>query len=196
MATITDIGIATGYRGVSQPKLKNRWRVTFNQIGGPVDSRNMTMQAVSVSRPKLSFDEVEMHRYNSRVWVATKHNWDECSLTVEDDISNGAASVIQAQLESQQMLIASSAGPYLATAPEASRYKFATIIDLLDGGENILETWQLEGCWIKSYDPGELDYSDGGLLQLQLSLRFDHAHQDLPQYVQGLGSALGGNSFL
>jgi hypothetical protein len=193
MATVADLGVL-GLRGVAQPKLKNRWRVTFNQIGGTSDSRILTMQAVSVTRPKLSIDEVEMHRYNSRVWVASKHNWDECQISVEDDITNGAAGVIRDQLEKQQLLIAPGSGPWLATAPEGSKYKFATKLEMLDGGTTILETWHLEGCWIKSCDWGGVDFSDGSQMKIDLSLRFDHAHQDLPQYTLGLGSSLGGNS--
>lgn len=194
MAVLTDIGIADVGRGVAQPKLKNRWRVVFSQIGGPVDSRNLTMQAVKVTRPKLTFGEVEMHRYNSRAWVATKHEWDTCSLTVEDDISNGASSIIQSQIDSQQLLVSPGSGPWLATAPEGSRYKFATRLELLDGGVTVLETWHLEGCWIKDVDYGDMDYSNGDQMTIDITIRFDHAHQDLPQYVSGLGSALGGNS--
>ena len=193
MATITDIGIASSYRGIAQPKLKNRWRITFNQFGGALANANsLTMQAVTADRPKLSFDEVEMHRYNSRAWVATKHTWEEFNMSLEDDITNGVSNAIQAQVQTQQLLIANSAGPWLATAPEASIYKFATKLDMLDGGVNVLESWTLEGCWIKSVSYGDLAYAEGDQIKIDLVIRFDHAYQALPQYTQGLGSALGG----
>jgi len=112
MATITDFGIASNYRGILQPKLKNRWRVTFVQIGGGLaDARDLSMQAVSVSRPQLDFDEVEIHRYNSISFVASKHKWSECSISFEDDVTSGATKVIRDQLEKQQLLVAPGAGP-------------------------------------------------------------------------------------
>jgi hypothetical protein len=195
MATITDMGIASNYRGILQPKLKNRWRVTFVQIGGGLaDSRDLTMQAVKVSRPQLDFDEVEIHRYNTIAFIATKHKWSECTMTVEDDVTSGATSVVRDQLEKQQLLIAPGSGPWLATAPEASKYKFGTRIEMLDGGINILEVWHLEGCWIKSANFTDLDYSDGEKVTIDLSVRFDHAHQDIMAYTTGQGNALGGGS--
>ena len=195
MATITDFGIASQYRGILQPKLKNRWRVTFVQLaGGTGESRDLTMQAVTVSRPQLQMDEVEIHRYNSVSFVASKHKWTECALSVEDDVTSSASKVIRDQMERQQLLIAPGAGPWLATAPEASKYKFGTKIEMLDGGVNVLEVWHLEGCWLKDVNYTDLDYAAGDQVKIDISIRFDHAHQDIMPYTTGQGSALGGGS--
>lgn len=195
MATITDMGIASNYRGILQPKLKNRWRVTFVQIGGGLaDPRDLTMQAVTVSRPQLDFDEVEIHRYNTIAFIASKHKWTECSISFEDDVTSGASKVIRNQLEKQQLLVAPGSGPWLATAPEASRYKFGTRIEMLDGGVNVLEVWHLEGCWFKTVNYTDLDYAAGEQVKIDITMRFDHAHQDIMPYTTGVGSALGGGN--
>ena len=63
MATINDIGIPGIGTGILQTKLKNLWRVTFANLGGGVDSQPLSLQAVNITRPSISFEEVELHRY-------------------------------------------------------------------------------------------------------------------------------------
>lgn len=194
MSTIADFGIpGIGSGGLLQPKLQDRWRVIFNKIGGDgVDSKNLSFQAVKVSRPELTFEEVEIHRYNTRAWIAGKHTWNECSLTVEDDVTGSASKVIQAQQQRQKWLIGSD-GPWLKVAPEGSAYKFSMNLEMMDGNEFVLERWYLEGCWIKVANYGELDYeSTNGKVTITLTIRYDHARQELYNYASGQGVATGG----
>lgn len=191
MATLSQIGIPGVGFGILMPKLKNRWVVTFRGIGsGAAPSGDLSWQCKNITRPSLSFEKVKLDRYNSIAYVAGKHEWEECNITLEDDITGLATSVIQSQLEMQQELIGAS-GLYLAAAATASSYKFGTVLDLLDGGENIVEQWLLEGCWISKSDYGELDYTASEAVTINLSLSFDHARQiigpDLPA-----GTAIGG----
>lgn len=195
MGTLSQVGIPGVGTGILQPKAKNKWRVIFNGLGGTSGAtagtgNSLSLQAITVSRPSLDFDEVPLDRYNSRAYVAGKHTFDPCSITIEDDITNRASNAIQTQLEMQQRLIGAS-GPWLNSAATASSYKFGTILELLDGNETVTETWKLEGCWIKSTNWDDLDFSDGGKVTIQLSIRFDHARQILNGAVTG--SALGGN---
>lgn len=191
MSTINDFGIPGVGSGILHPKHKNRWRVTFANMGGGADSQPVSMQAVTVTRPKVSFEEIELHRYNSRAWVAGKHNWETMALTIEDDVTGTASSVIQAQLQKQQWLIGAE-GQWLAAAGEGSLYKFVTYIDQLDGNDQVIEKWTVEGCFIQAADYGDLDYSANDKVTISLTLRFDHARQTLGGYSQGQGVATGG----
>jgi len=191
MSTISDIGIPGVGSGILHPKQKNRWRVTFANLGGGTDSQPLSMQAITVDRPKLSFAEVELHRYNSIAYVAGKHSWDEMKLTLEDDVTGSASAVIQAQLQKQQWLIGAE-GQWLAAAGEGSIYKFVTYLEQLDGNDVVVEKWTVEGCFIKSANYGENDYKTGDAMTIELSLRFDHARQHLGGYNQGRGIATGG----
>ena len=191
MATINDFGIPEVGSGILHPKLKNRWRVTFANLGGGTETKAVSMQAVSVSRPNVSWQEVELHRYNSKAWIASKHTFEPMSLTLEDDITNTATKVIQQQMQKQQWLIGAE-GPWLRTASTASSYKFTAYVDLLDGNEQIIEKWTYEGVWIVSADFGDLDYSNGEAAQIALSLRYDNVRQDI-SYTEAneYGTALG-----
>lgn len=191
MATINDIGIPGIGTGILQPKLKNLWRVTFANMGGGVDSQPLSMQAVTVTRPNLTFEEVELHRYNSRAWVAGKHNWEVMQLTVEDDVTGSASRVIQEQIQQQQWLIGAE-GPFLGKGEEGSLYKFVLNLEMLDGKEQVIEKWTCEGCWIQTADYTDLDYSANEAVMINLSVRFDHARQDIGGYSAGEGVATGG----
>lgn len=191
MATINDIGIPGVGTGILQPKLKNRWRITFANLGGGVDSQPMSMQAINVTRPVLNFEEVQLDRYNSRAWVASKHNFEPMTLTLEDDVTGSASKVLQEQIQKQQWLTGAE-GPWLATAGEGSLYKFVTYMDLMDGNEQVIEKWTVEGCWFQNIDYTDLDYTASEAVQITCTIRYDHARQDIGGYNQGEGVATGG----
>jgi hypothetical protein len=190
------MGIPGGGSGILHPKLKNKWRVTFQDIGRLVsghNSRNLTIQATTVTRPQLEFEEVALHRYNSTAYVAGKHTWSPMNLTVEDDITGLAGAVIKGQLETQQRLVGIDLdGRWLNTAATGSDYKFSVKLEGLDGDEGVVESWVLEGVWIQAADFGDLDYSASEAATIQITLRFDHARAI--DAGQGYGTALGGIS--
>lgn len=195
MATLANFGIPGAGAGILHPRLKNKFRITFRNMGQLIpgtNSRNLTMQVTTITLPNLTFEEVALHRYNSTAYVAGKHSWEPISVTVEDDITGLAATVVKAQLETQQRIIGSDLdGRWLNTAATGSDYKFAAVIDQLDGDEGVVQTWFLEGAQIMSADFGDRDYSASEAATITMSIRFDHArHQESGA---GYGTALGGN---
>lgn len=191
MATINDIGIPGVGSGILQPKLKNKWRVTFANLGGGADAQPLSAQAITVTRPVLSFEEVQLDRYNSRAWVAGKHTFEPMTITLEDNVTGSASQVLQEQIQNQQFLIGAE-GQFLATAGEGAQYKFVTYLDLLDGNEQVVEKWTVEGCFIQNIDYMDLDYAASEAVQITVTLRYDHARQDIGGYAQGQGVATGG----
>lgn len=191
MSTINDIGIPGIGSGILHPKQKNRYRVTFANMGGGTDSQPVSMQAKTCTRPKVTFAKIELHRYNSIAYVAGKHSWTPLSITIEDDVSGTASTVLQAQLQKQQWLIGAE-GQWLAAAGEGSLYKFVTYIEQLDGNDTVIERWTCEGCWLEETDYTDLDYSSGDPVNITLSISYDHARQTIGGYSQGPGVATGG----
>ncbi len=190
MATINDIGIPN-WTGILQPKQKNKWRVTFTGLGGGTNSQNVTVQAITVSRPSFSFEKIQLDRYNSRAWIAGKYTFEPMKLTVEDDVTSAASQVIQDQVDKQQWLIGAQ-GAWLATANEGSIYKFATLLDMLDGNEQIIETWTMEGCWFQQVEYTDLDYASSDAVKIDLTIQYDNARQLIKPFGPGEGVALGG----
>lgn len=193
MSTLNQMGIPGVGNGALMPKLKHKWRVTFQNIGsgGSGNSIDLSMQTVNITRPNLTFEDVPLHRYNSTAYVAGKHTWEPMTLTVEDDITGTASQVIQDQLELQQKLIGAQDGAWMASASTASAYKFGTKLELLDGNDRVTEVWLVEGCYIMTVDYGDLDYSASEAATITMTIRYDHARQELKKL--GLGTAIGGN---
>ena len=195
MATLANFGIPGAGAGILHPRLKNKFRITFLNMGRLVpgtNSRNLTMQVTNITLPNLTFEEVVLHRYNSTAYVAGKHSWEPISVTVEDDITGLAAKVVTAQLETQQRIVGSDLdGRWLNTAATGSDYKFGIKIDQLDGDEGVVQTWVLEGAMVVSADFGDRDYSASEAATITMSIRYDHARHI--ESGAGYGTALGGN---
>ena len=191
MSTINDIGIPGVGNGILHPKQKNRWRITFANLGGGADSQPLSMQATTVTRPVITFEEIQLDRYVSRAFIAGKYTFEPMTLSFEDDVSGSASQVIQTQLQKQQWLIGAE-GQWLAAAGEGSLYKFVTYLDMLDGNEQVIEKWTIEGCWFAQVDYTDLDMADGEQVLITTTIRYDHARQDIGGYGQGEGVATGG----
>jgi hypothetical protein len=204
MATILDIGIDSANMGVYHPKMKNRWKVVFYQPGISSATNSdasvrdaFTMQCTKFDRPKVSMEEVQLHRYNSVVKVAqSKYSFGDINMTIEDDVTNNAAKKLQGLFENQQMLIGQRSNPLMRTARTASEYKFGCSFQMLDGGDDYVEQWNLSGCWFKNIDWGDMDYSDGGIVTISITLSIDHAQQIFGNLLtsngQSSNSAIGG----
>ena len=195
MATLSNMGIPGVGSGILHPRLKHKFRITFLNIASLVsgtNSRDLSWQVTNLTLPNLTFEEVALHRYNSTAYVAGKHSWEPISVTVEDDITGLAATVIRNQLETQQRIIGADLdGRWLNTAATGSDYKFGVKIDQLDGDEGVVQQWILEGVQIMNSDYGDRDYSTSEAATITLSLRYDHARHI--ESGQGYGTALGGN---
>ena len=190
MAIITDLGVDGG--GIAQPKLKNRWALTFQNIGG--DPEPLRLQAISADRPKLEFEQVQLDRYNSRAWVAGKHTFQPVNVTFEDDINGGVSAALQQQLELQQNIIGANPSPRLPAAASGQDYKFAIKMELLDGNTQVLEAFVLEGVFIQNIDYTDLDYATSESVKATVVFRYDHARQIVnPDGVSG--KATGGSGF-
>lgn len=180
MAVLSDVGNDNANLGIYQPKLKNRWRLTFVGIGaGFGDGDFMTVQAITASRPKLSFEKITLDRYNSKIFIAGKHSFDPMTVVFEDDTGGLVSQSLQNQLEKQQNLIGQFPSALLPASAAGELYKFAIRIDMLDGGENIFESWSVEGCWIENIDYTDLDYAANETVKINLTVSFDHARQRL-----------------
>lgn len=189
MAILTDMGVRGRGGEILHPQMKNKWRLTFNGIGGVRDSEALTIQAITCDRPKLSFEKVVLDRYNSRAYVAGKHQFDPLNVTFEADIGGGVSTVIQQQLERQQKIIGMASAPRLPSALAGQNYKFSITQEILDGDYTPLEIWYIEGVYIENADYTDLDYSASETIKITLSLSFDHARQ---QILGQPGRATGG----
>ena len=169
------------------PKLKYRFRVIFENFGVTAERTELTKQVVSATRPQVQFDEITLEVYNSRIKLAGKPSWNDINIVLRDDALGTVTRMVGEQLQRQFDFFEQS------SAQAGIVYKFTTKIEMLDGGNGadtpeVLETWELYGCYLQSVQYGDLNYGDSNLIEITLDLKYDNAIQT-PQ-GSGVGAAI------
>jgi hypothetical protein len=175
-------------QGLLMPKLKYRFRAVFENLGVSTPRTELTKQVMTFARPSVSFDDMTIDLYNSRVRLAGKHTWDDVTVELRDDASGAVAKLVGEQLQKQLDFMEQ------ASASSGIDYKFITRCEVLDGGNganepNVLETWELYGCYLTTVNYNDLTYADSAPATISLTIRFDNAVQT--PLGSGLGTSVG-----
>ena len=170
------------------PKLKYRFRVTFENFGVSTPRTELTKQVMDFTRPSVSFDDITVDVYNSKVRLAGKHTWEDVTVNLRDDAAGNVSKLIGEQLQKQFDFMEQ------ASAAAGIDYKFITRCEILDGGNGVhaptvLETWELYGCYLTSANYNDLNYANSEVVSIALNIRFDNAVQT-PQGT-GVGTFVG-----
>jgi hypothetical protein len=158
------------------PKLKFRFRVTFLNFGVTQPTTELTKQVMDFKRPSVSFDPIEIPIYNSKVYLAGKPTWAEVSCMLRDDAGGEVSKRVGEQMQKQYDFFEQS------SAGSGIDYKFTTVLEVLDGGNgtntpNILETWEMYGCYLSNTDYGDNNYGTNDPMTISLTIRYDNALQ-------------------
>jgi len=175
-------------QGLLMPKLQYRFRALFLNFGTGGSTQELTKQVMDIQRPNISFEEITLDIYNSKVYLAGKHAWQETQINLRDDASGNVSKLVGQQLQKQFDFVEQ------ASAATGQDYKFQINYEVLDGGNgtllpNVLEAWELYGCFIKSANYNNLDYKSNEPATIQLSIRFDNAIQS--PLGSGVGTSVG-----
>lgn len=163
------------------PKLQYRFRVTLNNFGDEADVTYLTQQVIDVSKPNLSFDDITLDTYNSRIYLAGKSTWEPITLNIRDDVSNKVQDAIGEQIQKQFDFYEQS------SAASGGDYKFSMKIEILDGGNSagggyhtvdVIESFALVGCYIQSANYNSLNYAESAANTISLTIRYDNALQN------------------
>jgi len=199
ITSLNNIGIpTTNAAGSTQvllmPKLKYRFRVTLLGFGVAA-ATELTKQVQDVTRPKVSFEEMALDVYNSKVKLAGRHSLEPVTLTLRDDASGQVQKMVGQQIQKQFDFMEQ------ASARSGIDYKFTTRIEVLDGGNGLLvpstlETFELYGCFIQNADYGDANYSTNEHMTVALSIVYDNLSQFAAgaaavSPIGGIGAAVG-----
>lgn len=164
-------------QGLLMPKLKYRFRVTFDNFGVAGNpSTELTKQVVSAARPDVSFENIDLPVYNSTVRLLGKHTFADTRLVLRDDASGVVSRKVGEQLQKQFDFFEQSG------AAAGIDYKFRMRVEILDGGNGqyepvTLESFEFLGCFIKQVVYAEGSYSENAPMDITLTIRFDNAIQ-------------------
>jgi hypothetical protein len=182
-------GDSASNQGLLMPKLQYRFRVSLENFGVSTPTTELTKQVIDVTRPNVSFEQMTIDVYNSRVYLAGKHTWEPIVLNLREDVNNNVQKLVGEQLQKQFDFYEQS------SAASGQDYKFVTRIEILDGGNGantptVLETFELYGCYLEGANYNTLAYSNStDPVSVTLNIRYDNAIQS-PQGT-GIGTAIG-----
>jgi hypothetical protein len=163
--------------------------VSLENFGVSTPTTELTKQVIDVTRPNVSFEQMTIDVYNSRVYLAGKHTWEPIVLNLREDVNNNVQKLVGEQLQKQFDFYEQS------SAASGQDYKFVTRIEILDGGNGantptVLETFELYGCYLEGANYNTLAYSNStDPVSVTLNIRYDNAIQS-PQGT-GIGTAIG-----
>tara|TARA_B100001093_G_scaffold158869_1_gene151347 strand:- start:1590 stop:2207 length:618 start_codon:yes stop_codon:yes gene_type:complete len=174
-------------QGLLMPKLKYRFRASFENFGVSTPRTEMTKQIMNITRPAVTFEENMIDIYNSKVYLVGKHTWDPITVNLRDDVNGAISRLCGEQIQKQFDFMEQS------SAASGIDYKFITRFEILDGGNgantpNVLETWELYGCFVGNINYNELDYASQDPANITMSVRFDNAVQT--PLGEGIGSSV------
>lgn len=187
-------GQSSTVQGLLMPKLKYRFRVSLENFGVSKPTTELTKQVVSAARPQVQFENQVLHVYNSQINYAGKHTWQPMNLSIRDDSQGQVTKLVGEQLQKQFDFFEQ------ASAASGAEYKFLTRIEMLDGGNgdnanwtpNVLETWEVYGCYLQSVNYNELAYAESTAMEIALTIQYDNALQIGPTGTPlGLGASVG-----
>ena len=163
-------------QGLLMPKLKYRFRAIFENFGVATPRTELTKQVMDFTRPKVGFEEITVPIYNSTLYLAGKYTWETVTCNLRDDASGQVARLVGEQLQKQLDFMEQ------ASAASGIDYKFTTKFEVLDGGNgvatpNVLETWELYGCYLTNVDYGDANYGESTPMTIGMTIRFDNAVQ-------------------
>jgi hypothetical protein len=175
-------------QGLLMPKLQYRFRVTLENFGVGTPTTELTKQVIDVTRPQVSFENMVLEVYNSKVNLAGKHTWNPLTLNLREDVNNNVQKLVGTQLQKQFDFMEQSG------AASGRDYKFLTRIEILDGGNGIftptvLETWECYGCYVQEANYNQLAYATSDAVTIALTIQFDNAIQT-PENT-GVGTNVG-----
>ena len=147
-------------QGLLMPKLKYRFRATFDNFGVSNPTTELTKQVVDIKRPNVNFNPITIDVYNSKVYLQGKPEWQETTINFRDDATGKVSQLVGEQIQKQFDFMEQ------ASAASGRDYKFLTRIEILDGGNGaftptVLETWECYGCYVQ-----EANYNQDSVLQI------------------------------
>lgn len=175
-------------QGLLMPKLKYRFRVIFENFGVSTPRTELTKQVMDFTRPTVDFADIDIPIYNSTIKLAGKYSWGDLTCNLRDDAGGNVSRLVGEQLQKQLDF------SEMASAASGIDYKFLTRFEILDGGNGaaepqVLENWEIYGCYLKSVNYNNMDYSASEPVSISMTIRFDNANQT-PNGT-GVGTLIG-----
>jgi len=190
------ISLSNAISGKREPKRGNRWILKFEDIprhdrtsqnskysnGAGSDAESLAIDLFSAGRPNLNVNASEdVSRLNEKWKFAHNPTWDNISVEWYD-FDSGKSSATQIVWKWMQTIYDVLNG----TMGYAASYKTDASLILLGPGQTfatnpktnieVIEAWDLFGCFPGNMQTGELSYENNDVLRVTVDLFYDYAN--------------------
>jgi hypothetical protein len=192
------ISLSNAISGKREPKRQNRWVLKFESVpystttgnvnnfsnGAQDMSESLAIDLLSASRPTLQLNMGEISRLNEKWKFAQNPTWDPISISFYD-FDSGQSSATQILWRWSQTIYDVLNG----TMGYAAAYKVDASLILLGPGQaaanatsppstnvEIIEAWDLFGCFPSNLQTGDLSYDSVDPVQVSVELMYDYAN--------------------
>ena len=153
--------------GTIDPVRKFRFNLQFSGIGKETGD---WFWAKTVTKPSYDINSSEYQLVNHKFKYPGILTWQDITITIIDIGSK--ASALMSYLSSIGYNVPTESSTGIQKKQENSE----CIIKQYDGQGGIVETWTLYNAIIKTISFGDLDYSDDGFVEIQLTIMYDWAN--------------------
>ena len=143
-----------------EPKLKNRYSFNIDGIAA------FTIK--TANRPSLESDEVMLEHMNVTRYIKGKSRWQPIDITLYDPIVPSASQQVMEWIRLHHESVTGRDG-------YADFYKKDVTINMLGPVGDVVEEWQLKGCYVQSANFGDLDFATSDPAEITLTLKYDYA---------------------
>ena len=143
-----------------EPKLKNRYIMQIDGINAYLIK--------AMARPSLESDEVVLEHMNMTRYVKGKSRWQPIDITLYDPVVPSAAQQVMEWVRLHHESVTGRDG-------YADFYKKNVTFNVLGPVGDVVEEWELKGCYIQSANFGDLAFDASDPVEITLTLKYDYA---------------------
>ena len=144
-----------------EPKTKNRFIMYIEDIP--------SYFVKAMSRPQITFDEIELHHINTKRYLKGKATWEQLEITLYDPIVPSGAQAVMEWVHQHHEAVTGREG-------YSDMYKKEIRFNLLGPVGDKVEEWVLHGAFIQTANFNDLDFSNTtDVADITLTLRYDYA---------------------
>jgi len=143
-----------------EPKMKNRYIMEIDGI--------QSYLIKTASRPSIQFESVKLDHINTYRKIQGKGEWQDIEITLYDPIVPSGAQQVMEWVRLSHESITGRRG-------YADFYKKDIDFYLLGPVGDKIEQWTLKGAFIVTANFNDLDFSSNDVVEISLTLAYDHA---------------------
>lgn len=158
-----------------------QWEVHFQglpALGDNQGGKSLTLAAKQVTNLGHSVEDIEVHRFNDKVYYPGKANTEEVKITFDNLYQPQMADLLYKWFQGTYNPVDGKGGVTRSADGTATRLKGTAVVLQLDGQGKVVGGTKLYGIYPKAWKLAEFNYSEQNTFHtIEMSFRYDFAVQ-------------------